>query len=354
MLKTVKSSLLGWGSGGNIEKLLEHGGRGIERSYRLSKPYWEKHFEETRSSIKEWLKTCSQTGELDSLLILGSGQLLDLDISSLSNNFQNITLYDGDQSAQYQADKKIQHLGLEDKVFFHTSEISGVIQNWISHLNSTSRNLDWAGALHQISLVVADSEIPNLNGLPLSQFVELQASAIISLNILSQIPLLWQEAIERWLIGRFGTRFVIKNEKEWLDAYLVGAQKLVHQHLRDLMLSPAKSVLLITDLDYLYYSGTPTFNRFDFQHAPVIFIKGPNLNKSWIDARGERSSPLSFESVSALYVVNSEEYLQILATEYKREIALIGSWLWHISPLGIANKKEGEIHRVAAFSLTKL
>ena len=354
MLKTVKSSLLGWGSGGNVEKLLEHGGRGIERSYRLSKPYWEKHFEETRSSINGWLDTYPHTGAHESLLILGSGQLLDLDISSLTENFQTITLYDGDQSAQQQAVKKIQLLGLDNRVSFYTSEISGVIQSWIAHLNSTPRTLDWVEALRETSQIVAASEIPKVGGLPLSQFAEIQASAIISLNILSQIPLLWQEALERWLISRFGTRFVIKNEKEWLDVYLVGAQKLVHQHLRDLMLSPTKNILLITDLDYLYYSGISTFNRFIYQKEPVAFFKEPNLKNSWIDARDDCSSTLSFESISALYVADSEEYVRNLAAEHKREMASIRSWLWHISPLGIADKKKGEIHRVAAFSLTKL
>ncbi len=354
MLKTVKSSLLGWGSGGSVEKLLEHGGRGIERSYRLSKPYWEKHFKETRSSINEWLDTYPQSGAHESLLILGSGHLLDLDVLSLTENFQTITLYDGDLSAQQQAVKKIQLLSLDDRISFHTSEISGVIQSWIEHLNSTPRNLDWIGALRDTSQIVAASEIPKVGGLPSSQFAGIQASAIISLNILSQIPLLWQEALERWLISRFGTRFVIKNEREWLDAYLVGAQKLVHQHLRDLMLSPSKNILLITDLDYLYYSGISTFNRFIYQQEPVAFFREPNLKDSWIDVREDRSSRLSFESVSALYVADSEEYIRSLAAEHQREIVSVRSWLWHISPLGIANKKKGEIHRVAAFSLTKL
>jgi hypothetical protein len=166
-----------------------------------------------------------------------------------------------------------------------------------------------------------------------------KTDALLSLNILSQLDVGWQEAVEPILQKRFGSAFVRTREQEWLDAMRPASQALAQQHLLALELSGAQSVLLIADVEYVEYTGRKYHSK---QYEP------PPLQ--WSEA-GWRADPgIRFEVTQALEGVGLDvSTFHSLMPNYQLEWQ--DSWLWHIAPNGTEATHHGKLHRVAAFSL---
>ena len=158
--------------------------------------------------------------------------------------------------------------------------------------------------------------------------------------MLSQLEIGWQEALEPMLQKQFGKRFVKQKEQEWLAAIAGSGQALIEQHLAALEASAAPNILLISDVEYVEYTGR-MYERDRLEPAPLC----------WTPAGWQADAAVDYEVLPALQSINlDEETLQRWMPSYK--VMWHEYWLWHIAPNGTEKTKFGRMHRVGAFALS--
>lgn len=285
------SSLIGWLNPGRFERV----GRGIERRAGALGQHWEPHFARSRRAQAEWAAGLPRA---DTLLVLGAGRLHDFDHDAFADRFRRMILLDADPTCLPRWEKLRDSLRGRCGVEFVTRDVSGCLDDWERDFGNALKR-DWEQTLDMLRKTPA----------PPQATLE-AADAILSLNLLSQIPIMWQDAVEDILRRRFSQRFVEKHEEQWLLALHRSAQSLVRQHLAALAASGASDILLITDLEYRYYYESPE--------------------------RGRAETHNSLHDVDPSAISG---YRLVSTTE----------WEWHISPLGAENRRYGTIHRVGAF-----
>lgn len=219
-----------------FQALIERTGLGIRGRARRFDSAWAPHLAQTKLAQQQLRNTVS---ERNSLLVLGAGELFDFE-TALIEKFSSITFLDANPVCRkiWQRFAKRHPANYE----FVIADASGVLEQRIEKLGSTlTGDISWTEALKRIGKI----GVEGLRSAPFSGH-----SALISLNLLSQIPLIWQDAVEEILIKIFGRNFVNAHETEWLQAYGIGAEDLIHRHLKQLADSNAPAILLITDLEY--------------------------------------------------------------------------------------------------------
>lgn len=293
-------------------------GLGIEhRASRLA-PFWAEHMQRTRSVQARWAVTTDFRGEW--LTVLGAGRLLDFNRTVLLPRFANLQLVDADpvcRSVWKDVPKPIEPVCVD---------ISGCIDKWIASLKQLRK--PWAETLE----VIRGKRAP--------EAYRPGGEAVLSLNILSQLQIVWQDGIEAYLRQRFGRDFVKNHEAEWLTALRPAGQTLVEQHLAAIERAAASNVLLITDVEYLEYQGVPY--QVDHWAPPPV---------EWTEEDGwTAEAEIKCELSPALEGVelNEETFAQWMPS-YRLEWR--ESWLWHIAPLGTEKELYGKVHRVGAFAL---
>lgn len=291
-------------------------GLGIETRARRLAPFWAEHLQRTRSAQARW----AGQAHGDWLTVLGAGRLLDFNRSVLLPRFQKVRLVDADPlcAATWKTLPK-----LADPVCL---DISGCLNSWLGGLRQV--NLPWAETLD----LLQHQEAP-------AAYCAAGSDAILSLNILSQLQIVWQDGVEAYLKKRFGLRFVDAHEEEWLAALRPAGQTLVERHLAAL---DAKFVLLITDLDYLEYRGK-RFAQDRWNPPPVEWSAGAG----WKADEGIQCqvSP-ALEGV----VLDGATFARWLPG---CRLVWQDCWLWHIAPLGTETASCGKVHRVGAFALER-
>ena len=293
-------------------------GLGLENRARTLAPFWAEHLNRTRGAQARWAERAS--GEW--LTVLGAGRLLDFNRLALLPRFAKLRLVDADPLC----------LPLWKDVPKWAEAVcvdsTGCLEPWIQTLRHSRK--PWEEMLQIIREQRA----------PLEVAYRAEGSALLSLNILSQLQIVWQEAVEAYLQRRFGKRFVERNEAEWLDALRPGGQALVEQHLRALERSGAAHVLVITDLEYLEYQGV-AFRRDHWAPLPVEWTVVSGW-KAEADLMWQRSQALEGVELSR------ETFARWLPS-YR--LVWQDCWLWHIAPQGTENTPYGTVHRVGAFAL---
>ncbi len=269
-------------------------GRGIERRAKKMAAYWDPHLQRSKQAQQRW--ALATTGR--EVAILGAGRLMDVDIDALGKSFQTLWLIDADPISV------TTWRNLQVPVRWDLADVSGVQKTWTLNMERVTGS--WEKFLDAIESLpcLADCYFPA------------KADGVISLNLLSQIPVVWQDILEEILNSKFGHDFVARREQQWLAAFAPKAKWLVEQHLAMLASSCAKNILIITDLEYGHY-------------ADLI---------------------ANAEYISALYGVNLVGNPALL-TSYSLDWA--EHWNWHISPLGLESKKQGTVHKVGAFAFKK-
>ncbi len=291
-------------------------GLGIEQRAQTLAPFWAEHLKRTRAAQERW----AQTANGEWLTVLGAGHLLDFNSMALLPHFQKLRLVDADRLCE-QAWKDLPKP--VDAVFL---DISQCLDQWIGALGHERK--PWEATLSSIREYRAPAAY------------SAQADAILSLNILSQLQIVWQDGVEAFLQQRFGHNFVNAHEDEWLDALRPAGQTLVEQHLAAIERAGPAFVLLITDLEYLEYKGA-LFEADRWAPPPVDW----SAEAGWSAASGITSevSP-ALEGVD----LNEATFARWLPS-YR--LAWQECWLWHIAPLGTETVAYGEVHRVGAFAL---
>lgn len=284
------------------------GGHNLALRYAALTPYWEPHLEATRTAQRGW----DVSGKR--LLVLGAGRLLDFSIE-LASRFQEVMLLDADPACG----GKWRELGSKLKgrvaVDYDLRELTVKYDPWQMHLadrlSRAAPRVRWQAALGTLAHMI---EVPSPH-LP-------HADAVLSLNVLSQLPIGWQEIVEELLTESFGKKFVKEHEQEWMEALLPSGRTIVEDHFTAIASTRCRHALVITDTDYTEYRGVPAYSRASYAPPP---------------AQGEHTT------WSALCNVE----LEAMLPGWRRR--KVSEWTWHIAPMGLESEPYGTFHNVAAY-----
>lgn len=295
-------------------------GLGIETRSEKLRAYWSPHQERTKAAQRWW----NASGGL--LTVLGAGRLLDFDGEAMLPRFEGFRLVDADPLCRPVWGSRITKPF--EAVF---TDVSGCIDDWVSQLPlRIPRGAPWAETL---DLIREHRAAPLAYAAP--------SDGVLSLNLLSQLPVGWQDGVESFLTGRFGKAQVERQEEEWLDAVRPGNRALVEQHLAAFERTDAERVLLITDVEYVQYRGRE-YSRRHWSPEPVRWTK----DGGWSAGEG-----VHCEVTPALDGVDVEAALRDLAPSYR--VAWQDQWMWHISPMALECPDCGTVHRVQATALER-
>lgn len=260
-------------------------GMGIEARRSRCKKFWKQHLE---LSKQFQIENLDKLPNINQVAILGAGRLFDVPIEYLNRRELDVSLFDADP-------------GCAD-VWYKR----GFIGNCNYDLSANFKVFcDWISKLVELDGATIPSIASELGAFELAQpsLPQIKYDVIISLNLLSQIPLYYHDKLDAVLTARFGSgsdedgRFSETLAEAW-DNF---AARLQQQHLELLLNHTKHLALLISDQSYLYY----------------------------------RSDLANWRECKALY-------LSLPQSECK------SSWFWHIAPQGLEQAEYGEIHDVHA------
>ena len=282
-------------------------GLGIEQRARKLRKFWEPHLERSKAAQRRWI---AEGVEGADLAVLGAGRLLDFASDAMAARFRRFLMIDADPSCA----KHWAALGVE--VEPRIGDLTGCADRWRNELRGFRGS--WVEMLDHVRQIAR----------PTDRAMPFAADAVLSLNVMSQLPIGWQDTVEDYLERRFGAFQLRSNETEWLAAVEPGAKWIVEQHLAALVASHARSILLITDAEYAEYHG------------------GPNSVR-WKDGVWNADAGLRVEVTPAMYGLDPVAALRGYTLRWR------DSWLWDISPAGVESATCGTVHRVAAFAFDR-
>ncbi len=218
-------------------------GLGIEARYRRCKRFWDSHLEKSKIFVQQGLDDCYGRG----VVILGSGRLYDIDTLALAQKFARILCVDADPSSVRPAQKKFP---LGTQVEFLISEITHTLAPWTHSLRAflkTKNNRKDSVLVDFLSTLV-----PEVSKLRIEDY-----EAVVSLNLLGQIPLYWRDRAQS-LIAEF-TGKKLEDDGEFSEplrsAIRHSMEALQRAHLRLLESSNARKLVLIYDSNFRYYTA---------------------------------------------------------------------------------------------------
>ena len=270
-------------------------GVGIEARHQRCAPYWRMHLAYSRAFALSALK--SRRG--GSLLVLGAGRLLDLDLQKMLQIFDSISLLDYDPSVLKFWKQKARSLGAEKRVHFIVKDVTGCLEPWTRTLQDAIRPQMPAG---EVAELLYNLDFPELD-------IE-KYDAVLSLNILSQLPLYFRDRVEALckaasVVGA-PSGFESAEVHSALQ-YLCG--EIQKRHLELLHRSAMEDAVLIGDAQFFYYQ----IDKAHWQTEPALYF----------------NEPLKLEHF---------------------ELKLSDQWFWHIAPQGIEDADYGVLHDVRAYA----
>lgn len=265
-------------------------GMGIEARYQRCKKYWNKHLELSRQFQIDAL---ARVGPGVRVAVLGAGRLLDVPHEFLHAGEYKVELFDADPGCA----RVWQRYGLSGLSEFDLSanflNFSKCVQNALEARESSIEKL-------AIALSSLELSAPILPGAPFD--------VVISLNLLSQIPLYFHDYLDRSLENTIGVGSDQDGNfpKPLSEIWCVLAERLQRQHQELIAQSTKRLQVIITDRSFLYY----------------------------------RQDQANWRDCAALYLPLD----QLRAAESD----LRDGWFWHIAPQGLEQQDFGVIHDVQA------
>lgn len=306
---------------GEMNRRFLAGGLGIEERARRLRHYWSPHHAASRREQIDWMRAVPPGSPLT---IIGAGRLHDVAWPELSAHFGAITLVDADPLAmRYWLTAAKQR----PETRFEIRDVTGVAERWRDRIMRELPRGNWDEALAWIGAAHLGESPPE----------PVKTAAAISVNLLGQIPLWWQDSVEEALQRRFGRKRTAGALDEWLAALEPSAGWIVEQHLRSL--SGVRFVSILTDVEYLHYRGGPRYSAGKYAPPPALW------NDRWV----LQGAGVACEVEPALYGFHPDrdgEWARMLP----HRLTGRDHWLWHLSPLGTENS-EGVLHRVGAYRL---
>ena len=200
---------------------------------RVLKKEWSEHLRRTKQFL-----TNSLEGGAD-LHVLGAGRLLDFPLKDLLERYQEIHLYDGDLGAVRYFKKLKKNF---PKIEPHLAELTGGLSKFRSKLDKFDSIDNLFSHLEFADFVDLSKEI---NISPEGQ--------VVSLNLLSQLPLGYRQVFERWILNRCGRKFHKEKEVGWLTEYNQLGQNIIRSHTKLLTGKNPRKVVLISDTEQIFY-----------------------------------------------------------------------------------------------------
>jgi len=206
-------------------------GFGIEARFKTG--VWEEHLNKTKLLIADFLRTL---GGVESILVLGAGRLYDCDLEILSQFTKKIILLDADPRARASWPRFVNSVPVDAIC----SDVTGVFNVWAENIRKN----------------VNEFSFPSEPTYP-------KADLIISLNLKSQLSVLFRE-----LVGRSIPE---------LEA------KLQAKHASDVFKQARRGALLIYDEKYEYLSDGVSVERGSLDLSPIVIPSGWKeiLNRKW-------------------------------------------------------------------------
>jgi hypothetical protein len=333
-------------------------GLGIKVRQQQYAECWSSHIQCCKKVQEEWAVKIAEEKEKYALAVLGAGRLYDFDGSSFSKIAARISFVDADALC-LPIWKRWRRAFPKLPVEYHILEMTGVLERWRAELQEATHR----GSLEDtLSLLDggADPQAFSIEENVLTGFfLRTKPEAVLSLNVLSQLAVMWQDIVERELQAAYGKQQVHEQEEQWLQAYSVSARRLIRAHLTALNESGAERLLLITDVEYVYFPRLKGRSA----ESPLLWKEGEPETfgiraGSWEQnpACGEDGDSQWRErcyALDALLEVNIENppLLQVVLPKYLPHY--LGSWVWNICPDGDLPPGFGVLHRVAALEFSK-
>ncbi|MBF0520570.1 MAG: hypothetical protein HQK92_12715 [Nitrospirae bacterium] len=253
----------------------------IDARYKRCKSAWSPHLENSKNFIINALKRCKN---FRTVVVLGSGNLLDLPLLQLSQTFEKVILVD------------IVHLGKTLKtirkfpnVVAHTCDITETSESIFNLIKSR------ANTAEHIEL-----PLPKMFHLPETQ--DNCPDLVISLNIFSQLTVMPREYILKNKASEDGPVL-----KRWEN-------EVLESHLNSLF-ALKTNVCLITDFEFIERNHrTQSVN----QYYTLTGINLPMPEKTWIwniAPKGEISKDISIERKVAAFFFSPDK--QIISIRHK-------------------------------------
>ncbi len=262
-----------------VDSLFTAQTQGIKHRSKIYRDAWKSHLENSKQAIRETFLEDLKKGK--TLSVLGCGELLDFPSDIFSEFKDQIYLIDKSKEAL-------------SKFYKNTIiyDLTGSLDSWSSYLQDL-KTKDITSFLN---------ELKNLpQKLPLLKDPSFKDELVLSLNLLSQLPVYWQDSVFSIVDQKFSKQLAIDNETEILKALLPSSQELIKSHIHSCCASGRhKKSLIITDTHYLHYS-----------------IKSGELN----------------EVMDALHGISIEQEIESSST-----YTLINKWQWEIVPSKINHK----------------
>jgi len=281
-------------------------GLGISARYARCESYWRRHLDNSKNfQLAAIERLCDTSDWGGRIAVLGSGRLFDVPLRELLPNSKSIALYDADPSAILS--NRLSVFQGRSKLSFHCTELTGSLQSWSDRLAAFLQAERSVRSIEKLVEFIKTLKVENpvtLSGYDL----------VISLNLLSQIPLYWRDRVFS-AIWKF---WQLEIDEDSCDPDLMQAlngvmQLLQRDHLRLIAAAASRKVVLITDSHFNYYQRDKS---------------------AWL--------------VHDALLVNPAEELQAsFVPEHSK------CWLWHIAPQGIEQESYGVIHRVEATSFAR-
>ncbi len=306
-----------------VDKYFRRQTKGISQRQRKYRNSWESHLSKTADLSSKILTPCLAKDK--SLTILGSGKLLDFPIDLYHEYKDQITLVDRSQHALKAFNK--------NTVVY---DITGQLDSWCHYLDSIETK-NFEELLRYLKNITET--------LPIISSPCFRDEVLLSLNILSQLSVYWQDSVLDIFKKKFSNQMLLDKELEIINALIPSSQHLARTHINSLVPKGRhKTSLLFTDTHYIEY----LVNSSMIVNDDLFFLKNERCPTQDLNLNFHKPQHKPhMEVMNALHGISIEDEIGS-----RCKIELLDQWLWDIVPIHSEKKNAGTKHRVIALKLS--
>ncbi len=306
-------------------------GKGINRRARIYSSDWQYHYDRSQRIIEDWLNRHSSASSIN---ILGAGPLNDVPLESIKNFSKektagSIIITDANIDFYPVWEDKLGDISFQPIV----QDVSLKLADWLNYLTSTKFTS------YELFLEALENIIDRRTT---TAPIFYKANLNISLNLLSQIPIHWQEAVFLISRKRFGNRMTERKKDDLLKALNKSSSMLIESHLNHLIPTTKNPSNLIV-FDYKYYFPEKNLLEIELDKSTLSILPTPKFH---FKNEGEN---LIVEQ-DALFTFDLVKWICKLPATINFKI--LDSWIWKVVP-DSSKMEKTESHFVTCIELSK-
>jgi len=301
--------------------------KGIRRRYFKYTEAWQPHLNKSKECISNWLDKLEDKKELQ---VLGAGELLDFPNKEVLESFQRIYLTDINLKCSH-AWKQLQSKLPKTEIVPVFQDATLILKEWsrlFTNLNSNKIE-DYLNYLEAI---------PRTNPQQSHSFIK--TKNIISLNLLSQLPIAWQEFVFSFLEKKFNKTYIKNYSDKILSSLTPCAHQLIESHLKGLVPIKNGSSLIISDMKYFFPEDDSIIPSILETDKTVLI---PEIN---FKNNTKKNSVVLEQDALFGYNLNKKNILKSPSIQ----VLPIKNWIWNLVPHNSILEKK-ELHLVTAFQI---